>query len=228
MRNRSNRDSADRPRPASPRRRRPAEPGIVGTGAIAAKLEQSLRSTCRGLAAFRRSLEQAGLQDAVKPYRRMLLTLMQQRAWAAHHGRAELSPLWQELAATAGGIHAIMAEFATMMEALKHIDRDVTPERPREAPPAEVAAATEAAIALASVLGDFSLSPTRAAALGAGGNNESLSLDRLLAAGVFEFRGRGRRSSLRIGEAVRRDLADCLARRLNDRGKAAPSSATAG
>jgi hypothetical protein len=150
----------------------------------------------------------------------MQLTLLQQRAWAVRHGRAELAPLWRQLAETAGAIEAIMAGFATVMDRLKDIDRveavAMAPEPPpaRSAPPMDEAKVQM----LSAVLGAFALSPTRAAALRAGGDPP---VDRLIAAGIIEVRGRGRNRSFRLSAATGREIAAHLARQANGRDRVA-------
>lgn len=208
MRSRPSRSRAAR------RRERPAEDPAVATSAA---LAASLRATGQGLGAFLRSLREGGLAEAIGPYRQLQVTLLQQRAWALRHGRAELDPLWRELAATAGAIHRILASFAEVMDALKEIDRiaaiDTAPAG--EDAPAEAAAGIAE---LEALLAPLSLRRQRGDTGAAG-----TGLDELRRAGIVEPHGWGRGQSLRFTPAARRALAASLARLCAAGPPAAPS-----
>jgi hypothetical protein len=96
--------------------------GVREERATARSLRKSLESTLAGLKALLGSLERSGFKEAIEPYRRLQIVLLQQRLWSRTYRRKELDPLWIEIGSTAGEIDRIMRSFHGVMGALKEIE----------------------------------------------------------------------------------------------------------
>jgi hypothetical protein len=170
-------------------------------------LRRSLESTLGGLRALLQSLERSGFKDAAAPYREMQLVLLQQRLWSRNHGRADLDPLWSELAATARAIDEILTEFGAVMADLADLDQ-IEP-----GPAGVVQRPPDGALELAALLSGGSVS---GAALRRGLSWDPEVRRRRLAAlvreGVLERRGWGRSLSYRLAGPAREQVAAELRR----------------
>lgn len=170
-------------------------------------LAQSLDSTAAGLDLLLRSLHESGFAEALGPYRQMHLVLAQQRAWTQAQGREELQPHWHRVAQTAGKIHQLLAEMATIMSAIENIesvriaDQEAAPDMSDEARVGDF---------LHRLLGGTRLSPRRAAAMGI----DDSWLQALTESGMLEPVGWGRGRSYRVStKALERLSAQSRTRR---------------
>lgn len=189
-------------------------------------LEKSLQSTADGLALMAQSLERGGFKQAVAPYQQMQQILLQQRLWSVDYKRRELEPHWKAIAAQAAAIHAFLAPFTAVMDALKDLDRITSVEAAaaREAGPAvESQPAAESqpepdpllAQIAALLVEDATISGVRLArALDCPADDRRARLRALAATGRLEPGGWGRGRRYRLSAEARARLAAALAGQL--------------
>ncbi len=181
-------------------------------------LEESLKSTIKGLELFQQALERGGFKAAVAPYQQMQHVLLQQRLWSVDYGRDVLNPLWKDLSRRAGAIHAILAPFTGVMGTLKDLDRVYTvkdaPAPKAEPAPPPVPDATLKALA-ALLLDDVAISTRRQArGLDLPEDERRARLQALAEAGLLERHGWGWGQSYRLTPKARAALAARLAEQL--------------
>lgn len=102
---------------------RPQPPAEEPPEVVAKRLEASLKTAANALNLFAASLRTGGFVRAGPQYEQLHAVLAEQRLWAMSHKRAELDPLWAEVAKNARDMHDILAPILRAMEGLRDIDR---------------------------------------------------------------------------------------------------------
>lgn len=102
--------------------------GEASPAQIAESLQRSLASTEAGLRSFLSVLRDSGLVEAAQGYRALQMCLVQQKLWAHHHGRSELTAAFAGVASAAGELHKVFSTFTAVMAPLRELDKLVEPE----------------------------------------------------------------------------------------------------
>lgn len=106
-------------RPSPARRAAPAQEAAPDD-----QLASSLAATCAGLERMHAALRASGFAEAAGPYRQMTAVLLQQHQWARAHGRADLDPYWDRLAAVARDVRVLLRKFDEAIQGLESLDRE--------------------------------------------------------------------------------------------------------